>query len=694
MRRLSSVLLVVALTVVLLFVFACTPQVKNGSNVDNKPAVNKPISKVTNQPVLFGELIPGEYFEGKVLVGYENRDAALEVVKLLNGKIVVDLPQIKMISVKFNGKVADAYAKIKEANIKGIRYVEPSYKRELIEPLPVKGDVEKDSKFEPRLTSATSPRGNEEFSSLLWGVEAVSATEVWDEASGTGVIVAVVDSGVDGSHPDLEGQVIEGYRPFVGEELPAGTDSSYGGAHGTHVAGTIAAKKDGKGIVGVAPNAKIMPIVIFDDPALVGGNGYVGDDYVAAGIIWAVEHGAKVMNHSWGGSGYSHTMKFAFDYALDNGVVMVVSSGNDYSKVQHKYPAGYPGVIRVAAVEYYGGQYRTVGFSTKADSVVIGAPGENILSTVPLPESRGYEGKSVVSDENGGTYDYYGGTSMAAPHVTGVVALLFQKYPNAKPWQIRKLIEGTAIDIDKPGFDEYSGYGLVNVKNAFAGTLPTSGGATLDIVVTDAYSEWKIPSVFVTLKKKIDGRYFAYYAKTNKDGIAHFPAIDTGEYEVVIGGPDSYERCESPYGFMAYYTAMRMEEERQINDTINLTADATKTYKFSSDFKVKFGTPYTGASIVVKNLLTGEVEELPYNTNVKNLSEKSGLLQLSVVLSTPASTDVTLNGTATINGYDIPVFVNITEGATEALVVDSLGAYFGTMYLGSPTPWWTVFGSN
>ncbi|SHN68889.1 Serine protease, subtilisin family [Fervidobacterium gondwanense DSM 13020] len=694
MRRLSSVLLVVALTVVLLFVFACTPQVKNGSNVDNKPAVNKPISKVTNQPVLFGELIPGEYFEGKVLVGYENRDAALEVVKLLNGKIVVDLPQIKMISVKFNGKVADAYAKIKEANIKGIRYVEPSYKRELIEPLPVKGDIEKESNFEPRVTSATSPRGNEEFSNLLWGVEAVGATEVWSEASGTDVIVAVVDSGVDGTHPDLEGQVIEGYRPAFDKELPAGTDSSYGGAHGTHVAGTIAAKKDGKGIVGVAPNAKIMPIVIFDDPALVGGNGYVGDDFVAAGIIWAVENGAKVMNHSWGGSGYSHTLKYAFDYAMDNGVVMVASSGNDYSKVQHKYPGGYPGVIRVAAIEYNGGQYRTTGFSTKADSVVIGGPGVKILSTVPLPESLGYEGESVVSDENEGTYDYYEGTSMAAPHVTGVVVLLFQKHPNAKPWQIRKLIESTAKDIDKPGFDEYSGYGLVNVKRAFASTLPTSGGATLDIVVTDAYESWRVPSVFVTLKKKIDGRYFAYYAKTDINGIAHFPAIDTGEYEVIIGGPDSYERCESPYGFMAYYTAMRMEEERQINDTINLTADATKTYKFTSEFKVKFGTPYTGASLVVKNLLTDEVEELPYNTNVKNLSEKSGLLQLSVKLSAPAPANATLNGTATINGYDIPVVVNITTGATEALVVDYLGDYFGTMYLVPPMLWWTVFGKN
>ncbi|MGC9772706.1 S8 family serine peptidase [Fervidobacterium changbaicum] len=685
MRKISSALLVFAITVVLLFVFACSPQMNNNAN-------KAPNASKVNSPILFGELIPGEYTEGKILVGYESRESALEIVKLLNGKIVVDLPQIKMISIKFNGTVADAYAKIKQAKIKGIRYVEPSYKRELIEPLPVKRDTEL-QKFEPRLSSA-SPRGTEEFSPLLWGVEAVSATEVWAEASGTGVIVAVVDSGVDGTHPDLQGQVIGGYRPAFDEELPAGTDSSFGGAHGTHVAGTIAAKKDGKGIVGVAPGAKIMPIVIFDDPALVGGNGYVGDDFVAAGVVWAVEHGAKVMNNSWGGSGYSHTMKAAFDYAMDHGVVMVVSSGNDYSKVQHKYPAGYPGVIRVAALEYNGGNIKTTGFSTKADSVVIGAPGVNILSTVPLPESLGYEGESVISELNGGTYDYYGGTSMAAPHVTGVVALILQKYPNAKPWQVRKLIEQTAIDVDEPGFDHYSGYGLVNAKRALSGTLPTAGGATLDIVVTDAYGSWTVPSVFVTLKKNIVGKYFAYYAKTDANGVAHFPAIDAGEYEVIIGGPDSYERCEAPEGFMAYYTALRMQEERQTNDTINLTADATKTYKFESTFTLQFKTPLSGASIVVENLLTEEVFELPYNTNKKTLSENSGQLLLSVALSTPASTDITLEGTATINGHEIPVFVQIPEGESEGLVLDELGSYFGYMYFDLPFAWWTVFGKN
>ncbi len=660
------------LVAVFLFVSCTSQSLKDNTNVKNTNNVQK-----VEGPIVFGELKDGEYTEGKVLVGYTDRKAALEVVKLLNGKIVVDLPQIKMVSIKFNGTVAEAYEKIKEANIKGIKYVEPSYKRELIKPLPVE-NKELTNKFEPKTMSL---RGEEEFSTSLWGLEAIGTTEVWPEASGTDIIVAVVDSGVDGTHPDLEGQVIEGYRPLTDEVLPAGTDSSYGGAHGTHVAGTIAAKEDGKGIVGVAPNAKIMPIVIFDV------DGYVGDDYVAAGIIWAVEHGAKVMNHSWGGWGYSHTMKAAFDYALDNGVIMVVSAGNDHTDQHLHYPSGYPGVIQVAAAEYYGGNYRTVWFSNRSDAITVAAPGVKILSTVPMTGSIGDEGHSVLSPENDGTYDYYQGTSMASPHVTGVVALLLQKYPNAKPWQIRRLIQQTAVDIDDPGFDHNSGYGLVNVKNAFSGTLPSTGGASLNILVTDAYESWAVPTVFVTLKR-IEGVGGDYFAKTDINGIAHFSNIDAGKYEVILGGPDSYERALADFGVGSvpdgFAINWRMEEERQVNEIIQLTSDATKVYNFESEFKVQFTTPLSGASIKVSNYLTGEEYEIPYNLTIKNLSSESGLLNIYVNLASPASTDTTIQGIVTLNGYQIPVEGFIPKDATSTKITDVFGE----------DAWWTVFGKR
>ncbi|HOM74817.1 MAG TPA: S8 family serine peptidase [Fervidobacterium sp.] len=682
MKRLTFISLAILIS---LFVFvSCTQKVTPPTNNNNSNATNS--SKTVNNLTVFGELKVGEYTEGKILVGYTNKASALRVAELLNGRVVVDLPEISMISISFNGTVEEAYKKIQKADIQGLRYVEPSYNRKLIEPMPVDNSNTQSSKGGVKVLSESSLRGSEEFSQSLWGIEAIGATKVWDEATGTGVVVAVIDTGVDGTHPDLEGQVIAGYRPATDEELPAGTDSSYGGAHGTHVSGTIAAKADGKGIVGIAPNAKIMPIVIFDDPEIVGGNGFVGDDYVAAGIIWAVEHGAKAMNNSWGGWGYSQTLKAAFDYALDHNVVVMVSAGNDHTDQHILYPAGYPGIIEVAAVEYNGGEYKTTLFSSRSDGIAVAAPGVTILSTVPLGGSLGDEGSTVKSANNGGTYDYYDGTSMACPHVTGSVALLLQKYPDAKPWQIRKLLQQTAVDIDNVGWDHNSGFGLIDLEKAFTVALPTTGGLTFNVEVTDAYKSWAIPTVFITMKR-VDGAGTNYFAKTNDYGIAHFSNIDAGKYELIIGGPDSYDRVlaysdyygESvPGGFAINW---RMEEERQVTESVNLTTDATKTYAFNSQFKVEFAEELAEASVVVNNLRFGSYN-LPFGTDM-DLSDESGLVKLGVALKDPVLEDTTVDGTVTLNGYEIPVSGTILAGTTQTIISDDWG----------PSAWWTVFGS-
>ncbi|ABS60910.1 peptidase S8 and S53 subtilisin kexin sedolisin [Fervidobacterium nodosum Rt17-B1] len=705
-------LLFVSIALVFLLVFSCALN-KPDSNKSLKPFEpgfdprNVETTKPDGFKIIYGELKEGEYTEGKVLVGYTDRNAALEVAKLLNGKIIVDLPQIKMVSVKFNGTVAEAYEKIKEANIKGIKYVEPSYKRELIAPTKLTPDqniLGNKGKVSPLARDY-----GEELSNELWGLEAMGITSsLWNEASGTDIIVAVVDTGVDGTHPDLEGQVIEGYRPFIGKVLPAGTDSSYGGAHGTHVAGTIAAKKDGKGIVGVAPNAKIMPIVIFDDPALVGGNGYVGDDYVAAGIIWAVEHGAKVMNHSWGGWGYSHTMKAAFDYALKNNVVMVVSAGNDHTDQHHHYPSGYPGVIQVAAAEYYGGNYRTVWFSNRSDAITVAAPGVTILSTVPGINSIGYEGhNSNVRVSNGGTYDYYQGTSMAAPHVTGAVAVLLQKFPNAKVWQIRKLLEQTAMDIDDAGFDHSSGYGLAQLDDALNGILPTDGGINeLNILVTDAYGEFGVPTVMVKIVRP-DGA--CYYAKTGLDGYARFYHIDSIDFsdpdvKLIVAGPDHWERSLAPTAdgslIGAWQVALRMEEERKgvVVDPEPLgliSEDATITAVLSSEFKIELGTklPNDAMIIITDPMASSVYGTLPYSNNPIDLSVLSGQVTIGVIKLLPPSQDITIQGTVTLNGDEIPVSGVIRAGKTFTVVDDYGGMNFGT----ETEPfyaWWTVFGKK
>jgi len=676
MKRLTFIFLAILVS---LFVFvSCTQKVTPPTNNNNSNATNS--SKTVNNLTVFGELKVGEYTEGKILVGYTNKASALKVAELLNGRVVVDLPEISMISISFNGTVEEAYKEIQKADIQGLRYVEPSYNRKLIEPMPVHNSNTQSSKGDVKVLSESSLRGSEEFSKELWGIEAIGATKVWDEASGTGVIVAVIDTGVDGTHPDLQGQVIEGYRPLYNQILQAGADSSYGGAHGTHVSGTIAAKVDGKGIVGIAPNAKIMPVVIFDN-----GGSYVGDDAAAAGIIWATDHFANVMNNSWGGWGYSQTLKAAFDYALDHNVVVVVSAGNDHTDQHILYPAGYPGIIEVAAVEYNGGEYKTTLFSSRSDGIAVGAPGVKILSTVPLDESLGAEGYTVVSAENGGTYDYYDGTSMACPHVTGSVALLLQKYPNAKPWQIRQLLQQTAVDIDDTGWDHNSGYGLINLKNAFAAALPTTGGLTYNVEVRDAYGSWAVPTVFVTMKR-IDNVGTNYYAKTNNQGIAHFSNIDAGKYELIIGGPDSYDRVLADYGIGSvpggFWINWRMEEERQIVKTVTLNKNTATTYLLDSQFKIAFANALPNASLVVNNLLFENSTAVAMSSE-KDLSDVSGLVKLGVALTTAATQTTTIDGTVTLNGYEIPVSGTILTGATQTIISDDWG----------PSAWWTVFGS-
>jgi subtilisin family serine protease len=701
-------LLLVSIALVFLLVFSCMTNSPQNTKVGLRPfepgynPEKVEIAKPDGFKVLFGELKDGEYTEGKVLVGYEagSRSEVDKIVKALKGKVVLEIPEINVVSISFNGTVSKAYEIIKKLDVKGIKYVEPSYKRELIEPTRVERNPEIFSKKGNVLLQSRDY--GEELSNELWGLEAMGVSEsLWNEASGTGIIVAVVDTGVDGTHPDLEGQVIEGYRPFLDKELPAGTDSSFGGSHGTHVAGTIAARKDGKGIVGVAPNAKIMPIVIFDDPAIVGGNGYVGDDYVAAGIIWAVNHGAKVMNNSWGGWGYSYTMKAAFDYALKNNVIMVVSAGNAHSDSHHQYPAGYPGVIQVAAAEYNGGNYKTVWFSSRSDGVIVAAPGVAILSTVPGENSIGYEGHNPnVPATNGGTYDYYQGTSMAAPHVTGTVAVLLQKFPGAKAWQIRKLLEQTAMDIDDTGWDHHSGYGLVQLNHALAGTIPTTGGIEeLRILVKDALDSFGVPTVWAQLLRDNGA---CYYAKTDANGHASFYQIDDmniseDSTNVVIAGPDHMDRALAPTkdGSVpgGWAIALRMAEERK-PQILNVTSDGTVVAVLSSEFKVEFNNDLgRNALLIVSDPMLNET--YGYYTYQKDmqydLSSYSGQITLGIVKVVPATTDITITGTATLNGVKIPISGVLKAGKTFAVVDDYQGMNFGTdnepLYA-----WWTVFG--
>ncbi|MEP0831206.1 S8 family peptidase [Microcoleus sp. AS-A8] len=272
-----------------------------------------------------------------------------------------------------------------------------------------------------------------------WGLNMVKAPEAWAQGfTGEGIVVAVIDTGVDYTHLDLDGNIWVNEGEIAGN----GIDDDDNGfvddvrgwdfvandnnpmdeqGHGTHVAGTIAAEKNDFGVTGVAYNAKIMAVRVLD----AGGSGSVSN--IAAGIRYAADNGADVINLSLGG-GYSSEEEDAIEYATAKGSVVVMAAGNE-SASQPSYPANLANQwgIAVGAVD---STNTMANFSNKAsipplDYVV--APGVNIYSTTP-----------------GNTYSSFNGTSMATPHVAGVAALMLSANPNLTPAEVESILTKTA----------------------------------------------------------------------------------------------------------------------------------------------------------------------------------------------------------------------------------------------------------
>jgi len=283
--------------------------------------------------------------------------------------------------------------------------------------------------------------------STPWGINTVEALDVSD-ANVSNQKVCIIDTGYDASHPDLPTSVT-GTSQISGQSWRVD-----GAGHGTHVAGTIAAiGGNNQGVVGVNRNGKLkLHIVkVFDN------NGFWtwGSDLIKA-VESCVSAGSTVVNMSLGGGGFLRAEKDAYDRVYNqNGVLIVASSGNS-GTTDKSYPASYPAVISVGATDQ---NNQKANFSQYNNQVDLCAPGVGIKSTIP-----------------GGGYRNYDGTSMSAPHVAGVAALVWSNFPNKSAQEIREALESSAQDLGSPGRDNKYGHGLVRADLAYNFLLSNGGG--------------------------------------------------------------------------------------------------------------------------------------------------------------------------------------------------------------------------
>jgi serine protease len=270
----------------------------------------------------------------------------------------------------------------------------------------------------------------------------VRLPQAWDLSHGSnGVVIAVVDTGVT-AVGDLSTQLLPGRNVLAGT-ADARDDSAI--SHGTRVAGVAAATtNNGIGIAGAAWNTRVLPVKVLDARG-------AGDDLqVAAGIVWAVDHGAMVVNLSLGGPGQGQTLCDAVGYAGSQGVVVVAAAGNGSADTPN-YPAACPGAVSVAATDTNGD---FAYFSSYGRWVSLAAPGIDILST------RSDNSFAIAS-----------GTSFAAPIVSAVAALVAAQHPDWSPGQVGTQLVATVQDRGVPGVDPYYGHGLLDAYAALGGPV-------------------------------------------------------------------------------------------------------------------------------------------------------------------------------------------------------------------------------
>lgn len=294
--------------------------------------------------------------------------------------------------------------------------------------------------------------------SSSWALPKIQTPFAWDNANGSGVTIAILDTGVDSTHPDLASNMVPGWNTY---DNNADTSDVYG--HGTKVAGTAAmAANNSMGSVGVAWGAKIMPVRIS---APDGNVAYWST--VAQGIYWAADHGAKVVNISYSGVSGSSTVQSAAQYLRNKGGVVVVSAGNTGGLLGY---AASDSMLVAAATD---SNDQRASWSSYGSYVDISAPGVNIYTTL-----------------RGGGYGNVSGTSFSSPIVAATAALMISANNNLSPVDIEQILKSTAADLGAAGYDDYYGAGRIDAAKAVL--------AAQSIIKTSTSLDTQAPAILIT----------------------------------------------------------------------------------------------------------------------------------------------------------------------------------------------------
>lgn len=437
--RRQLVMVVAVLLGATLLLMGLAPREAQSQEEETAPAENA----AQEDERLFDEDPKGnEVAAGELLVSYKkeaSKRAVKEAPKGVGGQVEKNFPKIKVQLVSF--------PEIKNEQAREARQQALEQK---------KGDLERNPNVEAvdyNYVREGDWTPNDTSFGSQWGYPKIKAPQAWDLTKGSSSVkVAVIDSGINYVHPDLQGKAVA-QKDFVNDDNDAMDDHG----HGSHVSGTVAANtNNGTGVAGTCPNCSLLSAKVLNEY----NKGTDGD--TIAGIDWAVSKGAKVINMSLGGFPPSGALEKEINDAWNKGVVLVASSGNKGTNFSKHYPAAYENVIAVAATDsndgraIFGGEGyyydpstgKYVGASNAGDWVDVAAPGKGIYSTV-----------------NGWSYGYKSGTSMAAPHVSGLAGLLVSKGWNNSLARYR--IEKNSDDLGTAGKDPVFGYGRINASTAF-----------------------------------------------------------------------------------------------------------------------------------------------------------------------------------------------------------------------------------